>query len=76
MLDESDLNDWDPRILDVLQDYDATPILVRKLLKNEGYNPPVRQYINGRMIRLAEHDHLDNLEGSGVYRLIEDPREN
>lgn len=68
-----DLNDWDRRILGYLEEGRATPGLVRKYLLEEG-KQITRQYINGRMKRLEEHGHLDNLLDSGVYELVDDPR--
>lgn len=72
-LDAEDLNDWDRRILTYLRDGRATPGLVRKLAIEDGQGPITRQYINGRMKRLEEHEHLQNLHDSGVYELVDDP---
>jgi len=72
-LDADDLNDWDRRILTYLRDGRATPGLVRKLAVEDGQGPITRQYINGRMKRLEEHEHLRNLHDSGVYELVDDP---
>ena len=73
-LDDEDLNDWDRQILDYLKEGRATPGLIRKFLIRDGVESVTRQYINGRMKRLEEHEHLENLLDSGVYELIDDPR--
>lgn len=75
-LSPDDLNDWDERILRYLDEGRATPGLVRKMmLRDEVTDEISRQYINERMTRLAEHDHLTNILDSGVYELASDPRE-
>jgi hypothetical protein len=77
VLSDDDLNDWDHHILTQLQTHgNLTPGAVRKLLEESDTDPPVRQYINDRMRRLAEHNHLENIVNSGVYKLVDDPREN
>lgn len=73
-LTDDDLNDWDRQILDYLKEGRATPGLVRKFLLRDGSESITRQYINGRMKRLEEHDHLENVLDSGVYELVNDPR--
>ena len=74
-LTEADLNDADHDILDVLASGRATPALVRTLLEEEFGRELSRQYVSQRIIRLAEHEHLENVHGSGVYELVTDPRE-
>jgi DNA-binding Lrp family transcriptional regulator len=63
------LSDTDKKILEIL---------------NEGRNAPsnianrldfTRQYVQRRLKRLEEHGHIENI-GSGVYELIDDPRDN
>lgn len=68
------LNDVDDLILDVLADGRATPTLVQQCLSADG-DDFSRQYLNMRMKRLAEHDHIENLFDTGVYELVDDPRE-
>ncbi|MFW6382428.1 MAG: hypothetical protein ACOCZD_00125 [Haloferacaceae archaeon] len=72
-LSEGDLNDLDKKILDVLSDGRATPTLVKRLLERDSTDVS-RQYINRRMKRLSEHDHIENLLDTGVYEMLEDPR--
>ncbi|MCQ4334116.1 hypothetical protein KM295_11620 [Natronomonas sp. F2-12] len=67
------LNDVDDLILDVLADGRATPTLVQKSLAADDHEFS-RQYVNMRMKRLAEHDHIENLFDTGVYELVDDPR--
>ena len=68
------LNDLDRRVLDILADGRATPTLVQKLLANEG-DEFSRQYVNQRLKRLEEHEHVRNLLDTGVYELVDDPRD-
>ncbi|NHN60125.1 MULTISPECIES: hypothetical protein [Halorussus] len=75
VLTEADLNNADHDILDILADGRATPALVRTLLEEEYGRELSRQYVSQRMIRLAEHGHLKNVYDSGVYELIDNPRE-
>jgi len=74
-LEEDELNDLDDRILDALANGRATPTLLKKIFEKDGTDVS-RQYINQRMKRLSEHDHIDNLFDTGVYELISDPRSN
>ena len=74
-LDATELNDLDRQLLDLLHEGRATPTLARKLLITKGIQDDIsRQYINQRLKRLAEHDHISNLEDTGVYELVSDPR--
>lgn len=72
-LSRDELNEVDEKILDVLADGRATPTLVRKMLEESGIDVS-RQYINQRMKRLSEHEHMENLLDTGVYELVTDPR--
>jgi len=72
-LTEDELNELDKKILDVLTDGRATPTLIKKILEDRGTEVS-RQYINQRMKRLSEHDHIENLFDTGVYELVIDPR--
>lgn len=72
-LSGSDLNQTDERILEVLEQGRATPELVRIKLEKSGKEVS-RQYINRRLRRLCEHDHVKNVESTGVYELVDDPR--
>jgi repressor of nif and glnA expression len=72
-LTEDELNALDEKILDVLTDGRATPTLIKMILEERGTEVS-RQYINQRMKRLSEHDHIENLFDTGVYELVIDPR--
>ena len=74
-LEEDELNELDDRILNALANGRATPTLLKKIFEKDGTDVS-RQYINQRMKRLSEHDHIDNLFDTGVYELISDPRSN
>jgi len=70
------LNDLDRLILDYLaSDGRATPKLLQLELRDRGHEPGVRQNINQRLSRLAEHEYIDNLHGTGVCEFVNDPRE-
>lgn len=68
------LNDLDESLLDLLYDGRVTPALAQTLLAERDIAEVSRQYINQRLGRLAEHEHTRNIEGSGVYELVTDPR--
>ena len=76
-LSSSDLNELDNEILDCLQEGRATPTLIKRLLEQKGTREEVsRQYVNQRLKRITEHKHVDNILETGVYELVNDPREN
>lgn len=71
VIPEERLNDVDRQLLALLREGRITPTLAMKLeLPDKS-----RQYINQRLVRLAEHGHVENLEGTGVYELVDDPME-
>jgi len=72
-LTDDDLNEMDRQILEVLTEGRATPTLVLRVLEQESIEVS-RQYINQRMRRLEEHEHIENLLDTGVYELLDDPR--
>lgn len=77
-LEPRQLNDVDKKLLDYLAEDRSTPKLLRSRLKADPEyenDTPSAAYINQRLRRLEEHDHLRNLEGTGVYELADDPRE-
>ena len=74
-LSEEELNELDNQILDALADGRATPTLLTKIFEEKGTEVS-RQYVNQRLKRLAEHDHIKNLFDTGVYELLTDPRKN
>lgn len=74
MLVPRQLNDLDEAVLDLLYVGRVTPALAQTLLAEREIADVSRQYINQRLGRLAEHEHVRNLEESGVYELMNDPR--
>jgi DNA-binding Lrp family transcriptional regulator len=62
------LSDTDKAILDVLEEGRNAPSNIADRLDF------TRQYIQRRLRRLEEHGHVENI-GSGVYELVDDPRD-
>lgn len=75
VLTESQLNDMDRAVLDLLAEGRVSPSLAQTILADREIADTSRQYINKRLKRLAEHGHVTNLYGSGIYELVRDPRE-
>lgn len=73
-LTEEDLNETDEAVLEILSEGRATPQLVREELKDSG-KEVTRQYVSQILKRFNEHNHVENLHDTGVYELVEDPRE-
>jgi repressor of nif and glnA expression len=75
-LDDDDLTDLDRAILDYLEsDGRATPKLIQQDLQARGVDTGVRQNVSARLKRLREHDHVENVRSTGVYAVIDDPRD-
>ncbi len=74
-LNPSQLNDLDEAILDLLAEGRATPTLLREELAEREIREVSRQYISSRLSRLQEHGHVRNLRETGVYELVDDPRD-
>ena len=72
-LDAEALNETDRHILNILKQGRATPTLVMKFLNERGQEYS-RQYVSQRLKRLTEHGHVENVRDTGVYELVEDPR--
>ena len=62
------LSDTDKSILDILQEGRNAPLNIANRLDF------TRQYVQQRLRRLEEHGHVENI-GSGVYELVDDPRD-
>ena len=62
------LNDADKAILEILDEGRNAPLNIAEQL---GFT---RQYVQQRLKRLEEHEHVKNI-GSGVYELCDDPRD-
>ncbi len=74
MLDADDLRSIDETILDYLADGRVTPVYCQKRLEDENLKF-TRGYVHERLARLSEHDHVRNLYETGLYELVDDPRE-
>lgn len=68
VLESDDLNEADGEILDELHHGRANPSYLSNQLGID------RSYINQRLKRFQEHNHVDKLS-RGLYELVEDPRE-
>lgn len=68
MIDESDLNNTDRRLIEILTDGRVTPQYVAGMLDIS------RTYASERLKRLVEHGHVEKL-ASGLYELVDDPRD-
>lgn len=70
------LNRTDEIILDYLGDEGrATPAILEEVVDEKGDGESVsRSYINQRLVRLHEHNHIENVRDKGVYELVDDPR--
>ena len=63
------LSDTDKDILTILEEGRNAPSNIANRLDF------TRQYVQRRLQRLEEHGHVQNI-GSGVYELVDDPRDN
>lgn len=75
MLDAGDLNEMDGHLLDYLSEGRVTPAYARARLEDDDVGEYSRGYVQQRLKRLEEHSHADNLYETGLYELINDPRE-
>jgi hypothetical protein len=73
MLGPDDLRAIDERLLDYLAEGRVTPAFCRALLATEG-DEYSRGYVQERLARLEEHNHVTNLADVGLYELNSDPR--
>lgn len=70
-----DLREVDRHLLDYLSAGRVTPAFARKRLDADDVGEYSRGYVQQRLARLEEHSHLVNLEETGLYELVDDPRE-
>lgn len=75
MLTDDDLRPVDRQILSYLSEARVTPVYTRKRLDQDDVGDYSRGYVQQRLARLEEHNHATNLLDSGLYELIDDPRE-
>ncbi|AGB38780.1 hypothetical protein [Natronococcus occultus] len=74
-LSNSDLRDVDRDLLEYLLEGRVTPVYARERMNDEGRREVTSTYLGQRLQRLEEHDHVRNLYETGLYELIDDPRE-
>lgn len=74
MLDPDDLRAVDVALLDYLVAGRVTPAFARKRLAADGVGEYSGGYVQQRLARLEEHGHAENLLGTGLYALVDDPR--
>lgn len=75
MLSPDDLRAVDERLLDYLADGRVTPAYARVRLERDDVGEYSRGYVQQRLARFVEHDHAQNLYETGLYELVDDPRE-
>jgi hypothetical protein len=75
MLDPDQLRSVDRAILGYLAEGRVTPAYARARLADEGVGDYSRGYVQQRLARFEEHSHAENLYGTGLYQLTNDPRE-
>jgi hypothetical protein len=74
-LDDDELRDVDRDLLDYLREGRVTPVYARDRMVDEDKRNVTSTYLGQRLQRLEEHDHARNLYGTGLYELVNDPRE-
>lgn len=75
MLDPDDLREVDRHILAYLAKFPITPAYARARLRDEGVGDYSRGYVQQRLARLEEHNHVRNLYETGLYQLVDNPLE-
>lgn len=75
MLTDGDLSEMDRQLLGYLSDGRLTPTYAKERLQDQDVGDYSRGYIQQRLARLAEHGHARNLYETGLYELVNDPRE-
>ena len=77
MLSDGDLNKVDRALLDYLDDGRVTPAYARARLASDGVGKGdySRGYVQQKLKRFEEHSHAANLFETGLYELVDDPRE-
>ncbi|WP_232820531.1 hypothetical protein [Halorussus litoreus] len=74
MLETDDLRDVDKEILEYMVEGRVTPVYCKKRLEESGQKYS-RGYVQERLSRFVEHEHAENLLETGLYELVNDPRE-
>lgn len=74
MLSPDDLRPVDRALLDYLNEGRVTPVFCQTRLEMAG-EEYTRGYLHERLTRFVEHDHAANRMETGLYELVDDPRE-
>lgn len=74
MLTNDDLREVDRVLLDYLREGRVTPAYARVRLAEENVDEYSRAYVQQRLARFQEHDHVRNLYDTGLYELETDPQ--
>ena len=74
-LSNADLRDVDRDLLEYLSEGRVTPVYARDRMVDEDLREVTSTYIGQRLQRLVEHNHARNLYDTGLYELVDDPRE-
>lgn len=75
MLNADDLRKIDEKVVEYLADGRVTPAYVRARLLDDIGEEYSRGYVQQRLARLEEHNHVANLYETGLYELTNDPRD-
>lgn len=76
MLTADDLREIDEVILSYLHEGRVTPVYCHQRILHDGHRDEIsRAYVHERLARFVEHDHAENLFDTGLYELVQDPRE-
>jgi len=75
MLGAEDLRAVDEEIVAYLAEGRVTPAYTRARLADDDVGDYSRGYVQQRLARLEEHSHVQNLYDTGLYELVDDPRE-
>jgi hypothetical protein len=75
MLTTDDLRPVDRQIVEYLAEGRVTPAYARERLAHEDVDDYSRGYVQQRLARLEEHGHVTNLFSTGLYELVDDPRD-
>ena len=75
MLNSEDLRDVDEQIVEYLAEGRVTPAYARARLMKDDVGEYSRGYVQQRLARLEEHSHAVNLLETGLYEMVDDPRD-
>lgn len=75
MLEPDDLRAVDRALLGYLAEGRVTPAYARRRLAADDVGEYSGGYVQQRLARLEEHGHAENLLETGLYELVDDPRE-